>query len=288
MSANGHDSWFMRAARWTEQATIEYGPTLLVAVAGLGWTFGRNWIREQPAGEGWGHFAARLGLGGLLTIAGLAGAILAYKRSGSIRTLKSDKLSLETEVNDLQNTILTLSSSAKDAWRVRLANIHMELQLDNTFRVSIYRYSAETRTFEMIGRYAPIPKYGRTGRGIYPAEIGCIGAAWESADQESIVETLPEDEDAYIKENCESWGFDENTVSNLTMKSRSVYAFTIMDALGLDRAAVVVFESTKQNAGDASLLREAVNQTYRRQLLSDLASLRFIEPSPQLAANAGF
>lgn len=288
MSRLASDSRFVRLARDLEAAAIEYGPTILVAIAGLGWTLGRTWILESPVDETLRHCIARWAAGIFLSLAGLIGAVLAYRRSGSIKRIKEEKADLEDEIESLQNTILRLTASAKDAWRVRLANILFNLELDDTFRISLYRYSAETRTFNMIGRYSRITKYAQVGRGIYPAEVGCIGEAWDSPNLEAIADDLPEADDEYIAVSCERWNFDEETVKGLAMKSRSVYAFTIMDALNMDRTAVVVFESTEPNAANADTLRDAVHGIHRQQILADLESLKFIEPSPELAKDAGF
>lgn len=282
------DTGLVRAARWLETNAAEYGPTLSVAVAGLGWTLARTFITEPPVGESWPHTASRWALGIILTFLALGGAILAYKRNGSIKNLKKENANLGSEIKSLEETISTISSLTKDVWKSRLGIIASELGLDNTFRLNIYRYSPETKTFSMIGRYAGITKYNHVGRGIYPSEVGCIGAAWESPTLEAIEDDLPEDEDAYIAESCNKWKFDPDTVKNLSMKSRSVYAFTITDALEMDRMAVIVFESTNPKASDADLLRHAVRQRYRKQILSDLAILKAIEPSQTLAQNAGF
>lgn len=99
---------------------------------------------------------------------------------------------------------------------------------------------------------------------------------------------MPDGDHEFIQACCERWQFDEETAKSLTMKSRSIYAFTVMDAMNIDRTAVVVFESTNACAANSNNLREAVAGTYRKQLLSDLENLKFIEPSPSVAQKAGF
>ncbi|NYD91640.1 hypothetical protein [Sphingomonas melonis] len=279
---------FLRFTRELQGAFVEYGPTVLVALCGIGWAVFRDYLLKPTVPETWPHFLVRLAAVVALSAAGIIGAMLTYKRSGSIRALKSEKSELEKQVEQSQEQLVSLVRNAREAWRHRLAHIAQAMTLPNSFRISIYRYSASTDTFNMLGRYAAIPRYNATGRGVYTADSGCIGAAWESADMESFAENLPADPEEYIKENCENWGFDDETARNLTMKSRSIYAYTVMDAMGIDRIAVIVFESTDTNAANKDDLRKAVTANYRRQLLSDLESLKFIEPSPDLASRKGF
>jgi len=282
------DSAFIRGARHAEGFVTEYGPTLLVAIAGLGWTVFRPWILELPQGASFLRISGSWVLGIMLSVSGIVGGVFTYKRSGSLRELKADKSSLEQEVDSLKDTILRISSNFRDAWKNRLASILQELELGHNFRLSLYRYNPDTVTFSMLGRYASIDKYEKVGRGVYPANVGCIGESWESPDLEAYADDLPENEEEYVKETCERWKFQEATVRSLNMKSRSVYAFTLMEALGRDRKAVLVFESLDAKAADVASLRQAAQVTYRNQILSDLDSLEFIEPEPKIASDAGF
>jgi len=288
MMAGEGDSKFIRGARSFEGFVVEYGPTLLVVVAGLGWTIFRNWILGPPEGHSFLRIAGSWLAGLGLTAAGILGGVFTYKRTGSIRKLRDGKESAEREVESLKDTLLRLSSSFREAWKNRLLSIFQDLNLDHNFRISLYRYNSESQTFKMLGRYASIDKFEKVGRGIYPADVGCIGEAWESSELEAYADDLPNNEEDYIRVSCERWKFDEETVRGLNMKSRSVYAFVLMDAHQRDRTALVVFESVDQNAADVAVLREAAQSTFRKQILSDLESLEFIEPEPNIAIAAGF
>jgi hypothetical protein len=282
MADGSGDSSFIRGARWVERAAIEYWPTLFIAIAGVGWVFAKDFVAESPLEETWPHFAVRIVVAIALTSIGVAGAVGAYKRSGEIRALKDD-------VRSLQASLDSLTNDTREAWRLRLAEIYGDLELDGSFRINLYRFSRQTRVFNMIGRYARIEQYNQTGRGVYPAQIGCIGAAWESADGEAWVDDLPDPSDAeYVRLSCERWGFDEDTVRALTMKSRSIYAFAIWDQRNVDRIAIIVFESLNSKAADAERLRQAVRGRIGQRIVTDLETLKFIEPSPDLAKEKGF
>lgn len=282
------DSLTVRVVKAVEGWAVEYGPTVAVALAGLGWTFFKDFITKPPELESYRHLAARIGLGGFLCVLGVGGAILAYKRGGAIRQLKADKARLEGELDQTQRQIGALVQNATETWRLKLHRIFSAMGLDASFRISIYRYGHDTQTFTMLGRYATITDYNDRGRGVYPAKSGCIGRAWSSVEGEAYVEDLPENEDEFVQINSEQWGMDPDEVRALKMKSRSLYAFTVSDAMNINRTAVIVFESTRPNAADVAVLRNAVNDTHRSEILSDLTSLRFIEASPSIAQAAGF
>lgn len=288
MATGEPDTFFVRTARTVEGLAVEYGPTVAVALAGLGWTFFKDFITKPVLSESSWHILSRFCLGLLLCVLGIGGAILAYKRSGAIRHLKAEKARLESELDQTQRQIGALVQNASETWRLKLHRIFAGMGLDASFRISIYRYGHDTQTFTMLGRYASITEYNDRGRGVYPANSGCIGRAWSSVEGEAFVEDLPQDVDAFVQVNSENWGMDADEVRALKMKSRSVYAFTIMDAMSINRTAVIVFESTKSNASDVGTLRVAVNETFRSDILSDLTSLKFIEASPSIAQAAGF
>lgn len=205
-----------------------------------------------------------------------------------IKILKADKELLKEQLDRSQRQIFDLVQNASEAWRLKLHRIFTGMGLDNTFRISIYRHTGKTGTFIMLGRYAAILALNSVGRGIYPEQGGCIGRAWASPEGEAHAVNLPASEDLLATANFRDWGLSEEHARGLKMKSRSIYALSLMDALNVNRTAIIVFESTKPNAIDINTIRTSIEKNYRAEILSDLESLKFIEPSPLVAQAAGF
>lgn len=159
------------------------------------------------------------------------------------------------------------------------------INLDNTFRISIFRENGEV--FNMLGRYSEVDLYARRGSVTHDVKCGCIGRAWISSELESCVTNLPEKPEQYIDYMCQDFGYSLSDSRKMRMKARSIYAFTIKDH---DRhnVAVIVFESTKINAIDIDILRNAVRNTYKDHILSCLNALKSVEPSLSVARSKGF
>jgi hypothetical protein len=286
------DSSLVKGAHWVGETLEEYWPSLLVGLSAVGWVFGKDFVAKPPIvppPETWAHIALRILVFTVLTAGALGGAIGVYKRSGLVRSLKEEKRLLQAELDGFRERFADVTSHAREAWRLRLADVFTEMGLDESFRVNLYRFSRQAGAFSMIGRYSRIEQYNRMGRGVYPAHIGCIGAAWDGPSREAWIDDLPPaDDPTYVPVMCDRWGFDEETVRGLTMKSRSVYAFVIMDRRGWDPIAVFVLESLRPNAADATHLRGMVTGRVREQILKDLDALSFIEPSLDLAKQEGY
>lgn len=112
-----------------------------------------------------------------------------------------------------------------------------------TSRISIY--VEQQGQFVLLGRWAKNEKFRRVGRRSFPIDQGLIGQAWKSKDGVAKVRKLPADEDRWVDQQCNRYGFDEETARNLTMQSRSISAVRIDSG---PKSGVFVIESELPDA----------------------------------------
>lgn len=260
---------------------------ILVPVASLFWplywAFEKDYFQTKP--ETFTHECFRYFVIFIWFIIFIYLNIRSVKRTGNITKLKSENQSLNERIEETNQTVTELNGCVREAWRLFLRVISEGINLDNTFRISIFRENGEV--FNMLGRYSEVDLYARRGSVTHDVKCGCIGRAWISSELESCVTNLPEKPEQYIDYMCQDFGYSLSDSRKMRMKARSIYAFTIKDH---DRhnVAVIVFESTKINAIDIDILRNAVRNTYKDHILSCLNALKSVEPSLSVARSKGF
>jgi len=211
--------------------------------------------------------------------------IRTIKRTGSITKLKSENESLKENIEETNATVTKLNDCVREAWRLFLRVISEGINLDNTFRISIFRDNGEV--FNMLGRYSEVDLYSRRGLVTHGIKFGCIGKAWISSDLEYSITNLPEKYEQYNEYMCQDFGYSLSDARKMRMRARSIYAFTIKDH-ERHNVAVIVFESKQPNAIDVAVLRKAVRETYKDHILSCLNALKSVEPSLSVARSKGF
>lgn len=168
--------------------------------------------------------------------------------------------------------------------------IFAQMSLTSEERISLYRH--EGKAFIMIGRYAANPVYQKTGRAWYPDDQGGIGKAWTDGYHE--VSSLPdpcEKSEAYLAVLRDDYGMPTATAERLTMRSRSLAAYSIYNIQGTHPVAVIVFESTRSMALDMKALREewvgeGNNEGKRMKFILDV--MKDCAPSPSFAKGRGY
>jgi hypothetical protein len=190
---------------------------------------------------------------------------------------------LASQNNQLRDLVKSLGNDIEEKWRHLLIQIANECKLDNKSRISIYRH--EGAHFIMLARFSIDPNKRKTGRGFYPAEQGCIGAAYR--DGESIIQSFPDPStDAYVQANLRQ-SVPAAVVAGFKMKPRSIVAFAIAERDTYDRPLVLVYESTEESAFVLRRLK-SVTTNYNDTLCSLYKTLEPLLPSLSYARQEGF
>jgi hypothetical protein len=191
---------------------------------------------------------------------------------------------LEAENQQLRALIKNLGDDIQEKWRQVLIPVFEQLNLDNTCRISVYRYEASN--FIMLGRFSPDPEKQRTGRGYYPSDQGCIGAAYRN--KESLALDLPDPSTSeYYEIMRGKWGIDGAIASKFKMKARAIAAFALVERGTYSRPLVIVFESTEPKAFVVRKLR-SICESYNDTLCGLVKELEPLLPSLHYAKQQGF
>jgi hypothetical protein len=164
---------------------------------------------------------------------------------------------------------------------------------DPGIRVSLYNHSGNG--FELLYRHSDDPEFQKKGRAVYADNEGLIGHAYHK--NKAFVKDLPDpniSEKNWIKAQLDkSKGMmkNEETVKNLTMKSRNLLALPIRtfsekkddDDIATDKKTIIVFESLKPDQLKESIIEKAVNGQTGEILKNVLFAYRTYKPSLDIA-----
>lgn len=152
------------------------------------------------------------------------------------------------------------------------------INFGNNERISLYKHEEQENSFIMIARYSSNPNLKKPGRVFYPDNQGCIGKAWEH--KSSFVDNLPEpDTPKYYQILNSDWNIDEQTAKRMTMKSRTISAFSISNA-DEERIAVLVFESTRIRGFKENHIQNIMTEGEEKRIALLLKSIVYMEPDP--------
>jgi hypothetical protein len=212
------------------------------------------------------RWAARVMLGLMVPGVGLLGANLRRVKRVSIledqvQSLSEDKQVFTENVRSLIDGYLVNLASAKLAFGSRR---------DCSDRITLYSHDEAAHQFVLAGRYSPNPTHHARRRSEYPDDEGCLSRAWQTGSD--FVDHLPDpivEIDEYAKQQHARSRFPIDQARQLTMKSRSYYAYRVMDSRNRKPIAAVVVESTAQNRFTRNQLDQIFNND-ERQFMSDL------------------
>ncbi|GKV69864.1 hypothetical protein NCCP2716_23620 [Sporosarcina sp. NCCP-2716] len=148
----------------------------------------------------------------------------------------------EKIISDYENEIAGLRSFLESTPERVIKSIFNYLGFGYGERITVYRY--ESAYFVPVGRYSKNLEFKKLGRDRYDYTEGFIGLAWQQG--EIVVENLPDPEKqakGYIREVNTQCKIEEETLSSMSMKSRSYYCINLDD--NHEPIAVIVFESMK-------------------------------------------
>jgi tetratricopeptide (TPR) repeat protein len=169
-----------------------------------------------------------------------------------------------------------------------LSIMYKILGFGDTEGISLYIHDG--KNLILIGQFTRNSFYMKKDRRILRKNEGVTGAAWLNGH--AFISDLPEvnDNNSYAyRERCYiDWNMKETEVKNLTMKSRTLGAYTILDSQR-KRIGVVVFESTKPNAFTAKQLRTILDNGQSERLSLLLKEIQTSTPPIlNLASREGF
>ncbi|MDD1793925.1 hypothetical protein LRP50_12345 [Enterovibrio sp. ZSDZ42] len=160
------------------------------------------------------------------------------------------------------------------------------LQLTSNERISLYRLDMDH--FLCVGRYSDNEIYKQKPSRLYPKNQGCISRAWQIGSSQHVSKFCPESEiDQWVAEHVSDFGFEESTLREMTMKSRSLKCIRIQDANN-NNIAVIAFESVNQDGLPIGKIERKMNERERKSLCHLLEALESHIPSLQNASSEGF
>lgn len=176
-----------------------------------------------------------------------------------------------------------------DIWKNVLSLWATELGFTASERISVYKHSGNT--FLMLGRFSLNPDFARRGRAAYPDAEGCIGNAWRSQSGTCFTNALPDpvtDMPAYEVQQQGDWGVGPATTAGLSMRSRTIGAYSVLNPTATERQAIVVFESVLPGQIDDNAVQAFLTSKGSNQVVLFMDALKFQEPSLELARKEGF
>lgn len=214
----------------------------------------------------------------------VAGAAFAITNSD----LKAAKIAKD-KCEIFKSALKSVGDDYYGIWRNILSIWAGELNFSASERISVYKHTGAA--FLMLGRYSLSPLFSKRGRATYPANQGCIGEAWRSAEGSCFSNQLPDpgrNLAQYQQAQNQNWNVPPDVTRDLSMKPRVIAAFCVLDATGTQRQAIVVFESTRVRTLNEGALRQFLELKGNAQLVLMMDALKFQEPSLELAKQEGF
>lgn len=256
-------------------AIDDYWPIAASTIGTIILSFSTNLIIKPAQAVEFSRWETLTEWGGiLLFLLGGLGAIRAVGRANRV----------VTENEQLRELVRVAGDDIQDKFKNLLIQIFKDGGFGNDSRITLYRH--EDSRFISLARFSPDPGKAKTGRGFYPDNEGCIGAAYR--DKESYVFDLPEaGTPDYFDAMMDNWGYDPQVVNIFTMQPRSIAAFALEDDSDYTRNLMVVFESTEENAFAIRRLRRLCGK-FSEALLGLAVSLESVMPSLTYASEKGF
>lgn len=144
------------------------------------------------------------------------------------------------------------ATALQGALRSILTRLAIHCKINETHqRISIYCHVGEN--FVMLARHSASPRLESTGRGVYPADRGVIGDAWDKG--ESSRRDWPENREDWDKLQCALYDIPPEDVARLSMHSCSMVALRLTH--DGKHVGVIVMESTEKRGVKSQQLKAA-------------------------------
>ncbi|MEE0938168.1 MAG: hypothetical protein UIG52_09100 [Bacteroidales bacterium] len=167
------------------------------------------------------------------------------KKQKTIKNLEEELDKTKKELDKTKKELDEVKKAYNDVFEFELIKIYQKLDFDNCERISIYK--VEGNNCKVVSRHSYRPEFRKYDKDkIYPLSNGFIGKAWESENGDFFIKNLPNYEKnagKYINQCIKLCNIDENTIKQLSMKSRSYYCKVLRNSDETDNIAIIVFES---------------------------------------------
>lgn len=217
----------------------------------------------------------------------IVGAVFLVLSLISSITDKREANRIQAESLSLRGLLSQTHINFASSWDEFAKEAHGSLGLGDTERISFYRHDKESDEFFLLGRYSINPMLNRRGRVTYPANQGCIGAAWQKG--EAYEGNLPNPQAnmvKYFEVNESRWQLPQSVCVGLAMKPQAIWAYAL--SRNGHRHAIVVIESEKKRTISPEELKRAFEQGLTERTLELQERLSPIEPSISFARKHGY
>lgn len=244
----------------------------------------KNGVLQNDSLDWWANVMIVVGL---LMVA--ASQILQARQKTRITSLEKECEGYRKRIEDLEQEKARLTSASRellDRYLGVLAN--GQLKFDHNDRISLYVHNGDSE-FTRAARYSPNANFKKSGRLSYPDDEGCIGNAWNQ--RAFFDDDFPDPEieyEAFIARHVKD-GLSEDAARSMSMKSRCLGAYTIMDVGGHASRAVVVVESIEPKRFSKEMLDGLFLNSDAARYLSEFLDI-FEEQMPDIssATRGGF
>lgn len=204
----------------------------------------------------------------------------------TIHFVKENYKKLLKKYSDLQSDYEGRSIDCYKLFSNYIYGLYLNLKLGTNERVSLYKLDLEK--YSCIGRFSENEIYkGRPNR-LYPKHQGCIAKAWEVGSVEDADSPDPESDWAkYVDHHTKKYGYSEEELKVLRMKSRSFFGIRIRNEQK-KVMAVLMFESTLPNGLPFGKIKKLLNENEQKKLCSLIEALESHLPSLESANSEGF
>ena len=177
---------------------------------------------------------------------------------------------LSEKIQLLENKTQEIHNSYYEIFDIYLSSLFLKLKLNDNDRISLYKYEEEDENFLIIGRYASNPSYNKRNRNLYTKE-GLIAKAWDNGEVFIIdgipdyKETMkPKEKKKYFKHIKTICTISDETLRQITMKSRSFYMRAFNNISGIHRSSIIVIESINERAFEKDKLNIIIEEEEKR------------------------
>lgn len=233
---------------------------------------------------------------GVIFLSAVYSKIKHYNKQTTIREKEQEIQKLKKDINDkgakIQEYENTIETIGKDNTALFNAFLHLfseSINIENNDRITVYKVSGDK--FITIGRYSPNPKYNDFNRLEIPINEGFIAKALCDGDffVKGLINRTGKNGNKYKDDVAKRCDISHNTLDELRMKSRFYYCKAVADYTGMNRKAVIVFESTKENRFTTKEEISSLIEKEEKRIQTFVEKCRFIpEGNIEIANSKGF
>jgi hypothetical protein len=212
------------------------------------------------------------------------------EKSKTILSLNDINKNNQDKIQLLENQIQQIHRDYSLIFNEHLASLFFKLSLNDSDRISMYKYQNEK--LYIIGRYSSNPVLKVIRRRFYNSNQGLIAKAWQEGKyflNSGVPEysKKPRAKTATHKFFNDIKVIDKYELEKITMKSKSFYLKAFMDSKGIERTSIIVIESEKNRAFQMDTLDKVINDE-ENKLTAFIENIDWNFPTLDNAENTGF